>query len=82
MVSRKIGKLADWEDFGFGVKEGGGDVAWEDDHGILTFPYVESTTWWMKMPGTNAFTFAEALAKVKEEGAHPKGHPYAKAWAA
>lgn len=82
MVTRRIGSVAGWEDFGFGVKEGTGDVAWEDAHGILSFPYVESSTWWMKMPGTNAFTFAEALSKVREEGRSPKGHPYARAWAA
>ena len=82
MAFHRISTVEGWEDFGFGIKEGDGESAWDDAHGILTTHYTEPTSWWMTINGTNAVTMAEALAKARAEAAKPKGHPYAKAWVA
>lgn len=82
MAFHRISQVQGWEDFGFGIKEGDNEPAWDDAHGVLTTHYTEPTSWWMTMRGTNALTMADALAKARTEAAKPKGHPFAKAWIA
>lgn len=84
MAFRKISQVEGWQDFGFGIKEGDGETAWDDAHGILTTHYTEPTSWWMNMnvASTNELTMEAALAHAREAAANPKGPVYAKAWVA
>ena len=83
MPFRSIKGVEGWEDFGFKFKEGNGETAWDDAHGILTFRYTEPTTWWLSMDkahGTNVFTMADCVARAETRAA--KGEPLARAWKA
>jgi len=60
-----ISKVEGWEDFGFKFKEGAGEVAWDDAHGILTFRYTEPMTWWMPMDPGEPRTLDAALAHAR-----------------
>ena len=51
MAFRKISKVQGWEDFGFAIKEGNDETAWDDAHGITTYRYTEPSTWWMAIKG-------------------------------
>ncbi len=78
MPFARISKVEGWEDFGFRIKEGNNETAWDDAHGILTFRYTEPMTWWMRMgtdlPRTMEAALAEAERLVRE------GHRSALAW--
>jgi len=50
MAFAKISKVERPEDFGFCFKEGLGDQAYDNAHGILTFRYTEPQSQWMPMP--------------------------------
>ena len=81
MPFASIKAVEGWEDFGFKFKEGDGETAWDDEHGIITFRYTEPTTWWLSMDkahGTNSFTMAQCVAKANEMA--DQGHSYARAW--
>lgn len=80
MAFAPISKVEGWEDFGFRIKEGDGETAWDDAHDILTFHYTEPTSWWMTMKATNAVTLADA--QTMADGLAAKGHAYARAWRA
>jgi hypothetical protein len=73
MPFAKISRVKDWQDFGFRIKEGNDETAWDDAHGILTFRYTEPMTWWMRMPADMPRTMeaalreAERLAKDKHD---------------
>jgi hypothetical protein len=56
-----VGRVAGWEEFGFRYHEGDGNVAWDDEHDILSFRYTEPMTWWMAMPKELPRTMEEAL---------------------
>ncbi|AMV39983.1 hypothetical protein [Planctomyces sp. SH-PL62] len=73
-----ISKVKGWEDFGFRFKEGDGETAWDDAHGILTFRYTEPMTWWMAMPDGMPRTLEAAVAEAKRLAADGKRE--AKAW--
>lgn len=72
-----ISKVEGWEDFGFRIKEGHAETAWDDDHGILTFRYTEPMTWWMPMPADMPKTIEAATAEAKRLA--ERGNPAAKA---
>lgn len=78
MPFAKISKVEGWEDFGFRFKEGNNEVAWDDEHGILTFRYTEPMTWWMPMPADMPRTMAAASTEAKRLAAAGKAE--AKAW--
>lgn len=79
MAFHKISAVEGWEDFGFAVKEGDNEPAWDDAHGLVTLHYTEPTSWWMSMKaGTNGYTFADCLARAEQLAA--EGNPFAKAW--
>lgn len=61
-----ISKVKGWEDFGFTFKEGNGETAWDDAHGIVTFRYTEPMTWWMAMPADAPRTREAALAQARK----------------
>lgn len=51
MPFHAVSQVKGWEDFGFCFKEGDGETAWDDAHGLLTFRYTEPCTWWMPLAG-------------------------------
>jgi hypothetical protein len=57
-----ISAVQGWEDFGFRYQEGAPNVAFDDQHGILSFRYTEPMTWWMPMATNVPRTMANALA--------------------
>ncbi|MBM4027123.1 MAG: hypothetical protein FJ280_17215, partial [Planctomycetes bacterium] len=65
MPFAKISAVKGWEDFGFRFKEGDNEIAWDDQHGILTFRYTEPMTWWMRMPKDMPRTIEAALAEAR-----------------
>ncbi|MBD3175859.1 MAG: hypothetical protein GF320_11810 [Armatimonadia bacterium] len=56
-----ISQVQDWEDFGFLFKEGSGEPAWDSEHGIETYPYIEPSSNWMPMPDHVPRTHEAAL---------------------
>ena len=87
MAFHPISKIKGWEDFGFAIKEGDGEVAWDDAHGISTYRYTEPSTWWMSISGTNGIpTMGECIAHANALTAPESTAPqmlrqFAKAWA-
>jgi len=65
MPFAKISAVKDWQDFGFRIKEGTNETAWDDAHDILTFRYTEPMTWWMRMPEGMPRTLEAALAEAE-----------------
>lgn len=80
MPFAKISAVKGWEDFGFRIKEGNDETAWDDSHGILTFRYTEPMTWWMPMPSEMPRTIAAASAEAQRLAESGKSAP-ARAWA-
>jgi hypothetical protein len=78
-----ISQVQGWQDFGFRYREAGNDVAtsasdntlaWDDQHGILTFRYSEPMTWWMPMPPDMPRTYENAVAMLQRIADDPR-HP-------
>jgi len=65
MPFAKISAVKGWEDFGFRIKEGNNETAWDDQHDILTFRYTEPMTWWMSMKEELPRTLEAALAEAQ-----------------
>jgi hypothetical protein len=61
-----VSKVEGWQDFGFKYHEGNNNVAFDDQHGILSFRYTEPMTWWMPMGKEVGRTLAAAL-RVRDE---------------
>ena len=81
MAFKKISKVQGWEDFGFAIKEGNDETAWDDAHGITTYRYTEPSTWWMSIKGKDGraqATMAECMAEAGRLA--EKGNRYALAW--
>ena len=80
MAFAKTSEVSGWQDFGFRIKEGDNETAWDDANGLLSFRYTEPGTWWMKIEGKDgAMATPEAcLARIAELKA--KGDPSALAW--
>ena len=75
-----ISKVVGWQDFGFAVKEGASEAAWDDAHGITTFHYTEPTSWWMPMKTKGEYKLSDCIAEAERRFA--KGEPFALAWKA
>jgi hypothetical protein len=80
MPFAKISKIPHPEDFGFRIKEGNDEVAWDDAHDVLTFRYTEPLTWWMPMPKGMPRTLEAAEAEAKRRA--DRGDRAARAWLA
>ena len=81
MAFRQISKVQGWEDFGFAIKEGDNETAWDDAHGITTYRYTEPATWWMPIKGKDGrtqATMAECVAEAERLAA--TNHKLARAW--
>jgi hypothetical protein len=75
-----VSKVDGWQDFGFRFKEGDGETAWDDAHGLLTFRYTEPMTWWMALKGEGLRTLARGVEEARRLAA--AGDRAAQAWAA
>ncbi len=49
MAFTDISTLPNPEDFGFAYQEGAPNVAWDEQHGVLSFPYTEPMTTWFQL---------------------------------
>lgn len=65
MAFAKISQVERPEDFGFYFKEGLGDQAYDNAHGILTFRYTEPQSHWLPMPKGMPRTYDEGVALMK-----------------
>ncbi|WP_165226479.1 hypothetical protein [Aquisphaera insulae] len=79
MPFAKISDVKGWEDFGFRIKEGNDETAWDDAHGIITFRYTEPMTWWMPMKKETPRTIAAAVDEARRLA--EMGNPEARAFA-
>lgn len=64
MAFAKISQVERAEDFGFVFKEGLGDEAYDNAHGILTFRYTEPQSHWQRMPEGMDRTYEAAMALI------------------
>ncbi len=69
MAFAKISEVEGWEDFGFRIKEGDNETAWDNANDILTYRYSEMGTYWMSMPPETPRTYEAALAQLQAEAA-------------
>ena len=68
-----VATIPSWQDFGFRYHEGDNNVAWDDAHQVLSFRYLEPTTWWMPMSPERPRTLAEALQVRDAYASGPAG---------
>ncbi len=61
-----VGTVQGWEDFGFQFQEGAPNPAFDEAHGIDSFPYIEPLSYWMAMPKDVPRTDAAALKQLDE----------------
>ncbi len=64
MAFTDISTLPNHEDFGFAYQEGAPNAAWDEQHGILSFPYTEPMTTWFKLPPETPRTYDGAMAHL------------------
>jgi len=57
-----IAKVPGFEDFGFAFQEGAPNVAFDDQHGIASFVYVEPMSHWLAMPRDVPRTYDGAMS--------------------
>jgi hypothetical protein len=68
-----VSTVSGWQDFGFRYHEGNNNVAFDDQHGILSFRYTEPMTWWMNMDAALPRTIAAALQARDTAATGPAG---------
>ena len=61
-----IATVEGFEDFGFQFQEGAPNVAFDEEHGIYSFVYVEPMSHWIAMPKEMERTNERAIAYIKE----------------
>ena len=70
MAFDDIGKIENFEDFGFAYDElGGNRREFDDRHGITSFDYVEPMTYWLPMDKKYPRTYEGALAALADNEA-------------
>ena len=62
-----------FEDFGFAFQEGAPNVAFDDQHGIASFVYVEPMSHWLAMPRDVPRTYEGALSVLNKDLAGARG---------
>ena len=68
-----IAKLPGSDDFGFAFQEGAQNVAFDDQHGIASFVYVEPMSHWLAMPRDVPRTYENALSVLNKDLAGTRG---------
>ena len=61
------------DDFGFAFQEGAPNTAFDDQHGIASFVYVEPMSHWLAMPREVPRTYESALAVLNQDLAGTRG---------
>jgi hypothetical protein len=70
MAFDAIGKIENFEDFGFAYDELGGNYRkFDDQHGIASFDYVEPMTYWLSMAKKYPRTYEGALSALADNEA-------------
>lgn len=64
-----IATIEGFADFGFQFQEGAPNAAFDEQHGIYSFVYVEPMSLWVAMPAEMERTNERALAQVREQAA-------------
>ena len=77
-----IAKVPGFEDFGFAFQEGAPNVAFDDQHGIASFVYVEPMSHWLAMPRDVPRTYEGALSVLNKDLAGARGRQAAEMAAA
>jgi hypothetical protein len=77
-----IANVPAFEDFGFAFQEGGSNVAFDDQHGIASFVYVEPMSHWLAMPSDVPRTYESAMSVLNKDLAGARGKDAAKMAAA
>ena len=72
-----IATVEGWEDFGFQFKEGDNNVAFDDEHGISSFVYVEPWSLWLRMDPEVPRTHEAARALIAQQAAEGRGEAQA-----
>ena len=68
-----IASVPGYDDFGFAFQEGGPNVAFDDQHGIASFVYVEPMSHWLAMPRDVPRTYESALTVLNKDLAGARG---------
>ncbi len=68
-----IAKVPGFDDFGFAFQEGAPNVAFDDQHGIASFVYVEPMSHWLAMPREVPRTYDSALSLLHKDLAGARG---------
>ena len=77
-----IAKVPGHDDFGFAFQEGAPNVAFDDQHGIASFVYVEPMSHWLAMPRDVPRTYESALAVLNKDLTGARGNEEARMAAA
>jgi len=62
-----IAKVPGFDDFGFAFQEGAPNVAFDDQHDIASFVYVEPMSHWLAMPRDVPRTYDSALSVLNKD---------------
>ncbi len=62
-----IARVPGSEDFGFAFQEGAPNVAFDDQHDIASFVYVEPMSYWLPLAPETPRTYASALATLTND---------------
>jgi hypothetical protein len=68
-----IATVPNHEDFGFAFQEGAPNVAFDDQHGIASFVYVEPMSHWLAMPREAPRTYESAMSVLTNDLAGARG---------
>jgi hypothetical protein len=68
-----IASVPGFDDFGFAFQEGASNVAFDDQHGIASFVYVEPMSHWLAMPRDVPRTYDSALSVLNKDLAGARG---------
>ena len=62
-----IASVPGFDDFGFAFQEGASNVAFDDQHGIASFVYVEPMSHWLAMPRDVPRTYESAMSVLNKD---------------
>ena len=68
-----IANVPGFDDFGFAFQEGAPNVAFDDQHSIASFVYVEPMSHWLAMPRDVPRTYDSALSVLNQDLAGVRG---------
>ena len=68
-----IANVPGFDDFGFAFQEGAPNIAFDDQHGIASFVYVEPMSHWLAMPRDVPRTYDSALSVLNKDLAGARG---------